>query len=260
MKPYKRTLLIIITALLPLSTSLAEDFVNWPNGAKAAVSLSYDDALNSQLDNAIPALNKYHFKGSFYLSVSNAPVYERLEEWRKAAKQGHELGNHTVNHPCRSSLPGREWVKPYANLDNYSLEQIEREIATTNAFLKAIDGETERTFTPPCIDDKVDNGKTSYWPILSKYFIGAKGVPMNLPKEQIELLMPSNVTGQQLIDFVSKAADQGHLASIVFHGIGGDHLMVSTQAHEELLQHLANNPKRYYVDSYVNIMRYAKQQ
>ena len=31
---------------------------SWPEGRKAAVSLSYDDALDSQLDNAIPALDR----------------------------------------------------------------------------------------------------------------------------------------------------------------------------------------------------------
>ncbi|WP_223270335.1 hypothetical protein [Colwellia sp. C1TZA3] len=38
---------------------------NWPNNKSATVSLAFDDALDSQLDNAIPALNKHNFKGSF---------------------------------------------------------------------------------------------------------------------------------------------------------------------------------------------------
>ena len=41
-----------------------------PNNALAAVSLSYDDPLNSQLNNAIPALDKYDLKGSFYLTMT----------------------------------------------------------------------------------------------------------------------------------------------------------------------------------------------
>ncbi len=96
----KRLLAVSLLGLVSLSQAQATDFVTWPSGAKAAVSLSYDDTLNSQLDNAIPALNKYDLKGSFYLSVANAPLRLRMEEWRQAAKQGHELGNHTIYHPC----------------------------------------------------------------------------------------------------------------------------------------------------------------
>ncbi len=38
----------------------------WPHGAKAAVSLAYDDALDSQLDNPLPALDRSGLKGSLY--------------------------------------------------------------------------------------------------------------------------------------------------------------------------------------------------
>ena len=40
----------------------------WPYGARAAVSLAYDDALESPLDHALPALDKLGLKGSFYLT------------------------------------------------------------------------------------------------------------------------------------------------------------------------------------------------
>ena len=53
----------------------AQEF-SWPEGRKAAVSLSYDDALDSQLDNAIPALKvdrggqvTYHGPGQLVVYV-----------------------------------------------------------------------------------------------------------------------------------------------------------------------------------------------
>ena len=46
----------------------------WPDGAQAAVSLRYDDAIKSQLDNAIPALNKSGFKGTFNLVLSSDQI------------------------------------------------------------------------------------------------------------------------------------------------------------------------------------------
>src|SRR5690606_6249404 len=86
-------------------TLAADKPFQWPNGAKAAINLAYDDAVPSQLDNAIPALNKYGLKGSFYLTLSAETVATRMAEWRKAAANGHELANHTLFHQCSAAGP-----------------------------------------------------------------------------------------------------------------------------------------------------------
>src|SRR5688572_24042868 len=65
------------------------------HGKKAAVVLTYDDALDVHLDHAIPALDSLGFKGSFYLSAAFPGSKNRIPDWRKAAANGHELGNHT---------------------------------------------------------------------------------------------------------------------------------------------------------------------
>jgi len=57
-----------------------EDPFKWPDGAKAAICLTYDDAIDSHLDVAIPDLNKYGFRGTFYMEGDNIRI-ERLEEW-----------------------------------------------------------------------------------------------------------------------------------------------------------------------------------
>ena len=98
---------------LALGTAMAQaPAFPWPDGQRAAVSLSYDDAVPSQLDNAIPALDRHGLKGTFYLILAAETVRERLEEWRAAARSGHELGNHSLFHQCSARGAGREWVKP----------------------------------------------------------------------------------------------------------------------------------------------------
>src|SRR5512138_1743299 len=88
---------MVSTAVLAVVSAAAwaqpPDFP-WPDGQRAAVSLAYDDSLPSQLDNAIPALDRHGLKGSFYLTLAADPVRDRLEDWRAAARNGHELGNH----------------------------------------------------------------------------------------------------------------------------------------------------------------------
>lgn len=87
-----------------------------------AVSLSYDDALDSQLDNAIPSLNHHNFRASFYIVPTSQSIRDRLSERREIALHGHELGNHTPYHPCSGSKPNCDWVKP----DFYSGDYLTR--------------------------------------------------------------------------------------------------------------------------------------
>src|SRR6185437_9409438 len=55
----------------------------WPDGARAAVSLTYDDGLDSQLDHALPALEAAGLKATFFLTHEN--VGARTPDWVRAA-------------------------------------------------------------------------------------------------------------------------------------------------------------------------------
>lgn len=253
---------IILAVIFSLPT-LAKGQLLWPNNAKAAVSLAYDDALNSQLDHVIPALNKLNLKASFYLTLNSSTVADRLSDWRKAAQQGHELGNHSINHSCRGSLTNREWVPEHNDLDKKYFDEIIQEVHTANAFLKAIDGKTIRTFTVPCTDKMVEN--KNYVQALNNTFVGIKSHVGQIPQNSRSINVmdapvwsPSGNSGAELIAYVQKAALHGTIANFTFHGIGGDHLSVSKKAHQELLDYLVKNKDIYWVDTYRNISLYVK--
>ena len=233
---------------------IAEETYDWPDGHRMAVSLSYDDAISSQLDNAIPALNSHGLKGSFYLTLASPIVKTRLAEWRAAAAQGHELGNHTIYHPCSASLPDRDWVASYYNIDDYVVAEIVHEAEVANSFLHAIDGRTERTFTPPC-NDIIVSGE-NYIPFVRDLFVAIKGHEDVAPGFAAAW-GPAGVSGADLIDRIEQEAASGtKLMNIIFHGVGGDYLAVSSEAHEELLAFLAANRDTYWTDTYINIMRH----
>lgn len=256
----------LITGLLSVQNVYADDSApafKWPNGQKAAVSLSYDDALNSQLDYAIPTLNKYGLKGTFYLSLASDTIVKRLPEWRAAAKRGHELGNHTLFHQCSKSKPGRDWVSVHRDLDGLSVAQMKDQVVMANAMLYAIDGKRERTFTAPCIDKEA--GGQNYIDAIKSEFVAIKleggGVTadMNsLDPYGVGVDFPADVTGQHLIDIVKQAAAKGTMANFTFHGVGGDQLTTSAEAHAELVKYLADNKDIYWVDTFVNEMKYVK--
>lgn len=258
-------LLIMITALDVSARELGyltilkdERAFMWPNGAKAAVTLAYDDALNSQLDNAIPALNKYGFKGSFYLTLASPVFQERKQEWQTIAQQGHELGNHTINHACRKSLPNRNWVDPNNDLDNKSVIELVTEINLANRILKQIDKQNIRTFALPC-GDRLAKGK-DYLAEISPLFVGIKSNVASIPKnmknvniKRVSVISAENLTGEQLIDLVKEAGSHRTMVNFTFHGVGGDHLSISSQAHKSLLAFLAKNKNDYWVDTFRNI-------
>ena len=72
------------------------------------------------LENAIPDLDSLHLKGTFYLADYLGNLQSQIPKWRTAAANGHELGNHTIYHPCEGGRPGREFVRPEVDLNNYS--------------------------------------------------------------------------------------------------------------------------------------------
>ena len=104
-------------------------------GQIAAIALTYDDALRSQLDIAIPQLDAAGFKGTFFLDGDITPA--DMLRWREAQRAGHELGNHSLFHPCpRAMLPDR---KNYFT-ENYDVDRMLGEIAAMNNVLFGIDG------------------------------------------------------------------------------------------------------------------------
>lgn len=236
----------------------------WPNGARAAVSLAYDDALDSQLDNALPALNKAGLKGSFYLQLSNPSVRERMTAWRAAAAQGHELGNHSLFHQCSKRVPGHDFVQPERNLDTTTVAQIRDQVTLANTMLTAIDGKTERTYTVPCGDTMAVDG--DYLSAIAGVFTAIKvgqgdGVVSSMQTVDplaVPVLAPVGLSGKELIAIVERAGARGTMVNFTFHGVGGDYLTTSNSAHEELLAYLAAHRAEYWTDTFLNIMRYTR--
>lgn len=73
-------------------------------GFKSAVTFTFDDSLSSQIDN-YPQLQATGVHMTFFLVGGNNPD---SPVWARAAKDGHELGNHTQHH-CRSNATGCAW-------------------------------------------------------------------------------------------------------------------------------------------------------
>jgi hypothetical protein len=78
------------------------------NGYQAAISLTFDDGDPSQLETAVPALVKRGLRGTFFLIANRI---KNLDDWKKAAQAGQEIGNHTLDHKHGWSLSQAEAVE-----------------------------------------------------------------------------------------------------------------------------------------------------
>src|SRR6476620_3694731 len=188
---------------------------------KCAVVITYDDAYDQQLDNAIPVLDSLGLKATFYITAFSNSMQTRLNDWKKIAANGHELGNHTLFHPCNGGK-GREWVNPDYDLSKYSVQRMIDETRMTNVFLEALDGKKKRTFAFTCGDMKI--GDSAFIEPLKNEFVAARAVRNQmhqLPEIDLYNLDCYIVNGEsadQMIGWVRQAVSSNSLLVILFHG------------------------------------------
>lgn len=71
----------------------------WFGGKKAALSLRFDDAHPTHIEKAVPMLNERGLIGTLLVNPGNSSYLDRKDIWEGAViQQGHELGDHTMNH------------------------------------------------------------------------------------------------------------------------------------------------------------------
>jgi peptidoglycan-N-acetylglucosamine deacetylase len=236
----------------------------WPDGARAAIVLTYDDALTSQLDNAVPALDEAGFKGTFFLSnVKQADV----PRWREAAADGHELGNHTMFHPCSAATYPTE---PRYTSEAYTAASMLKEIEQQNVLLTAIDGKDRHGLATPCGESRA--GGEDYIEALRAANLvdyvraaSASGeeVRVGIPSGDVMHIpargFPDTVTGQELIAYSEQARRDGGMAVFLFHGIGGDYLQTSNAAHRELIAWLVDHRDELWVATLAEVAQQTEQ-
>lgn len=257
---------LLITALMLIMTINAvsqEKGQHAWNRHQCAVALTYDDGLNVHLDLVAPALDSAGLKATFYIPGNALSLRNRLDDWRRLAKNGHELGNHTLFHPCAGDLPGRDWVNPDYDLSTYTMKRMLDEIRLANTLLQSIDGRKNRSFAYTCGETMVEgmrlNGE------ITDDFVGARGVvPKTMDIGEVVLFdvgafMVSGQTGEELMAMVEQARKDFSLIVFIFHGVGGEHAINFELAeHNKLLRYLKVNERDIWVAPLAEIADFVK--
>jgi peptidoglycan/xylan/chitin deacetylase (PgdA/CDA1 family) len=154
-----------------LSALEAEKKFSWPEGKHGAVSVTFDDARFSQIDNGLPILDEYGAKATFYVSINS--LEKRLDAWKKAVANGHEIGNHSLTHPCSGNF---SFAREKA-LENYTLNKMHYELEESNIIIERLLNVRPVSFAYPCGQKFVGRGLNvrSYAPVVAENFLTGRG-------------------------------------------------------------------------------------
>ena len=245
----KRQLSFCLICIFFCNTMIAQERIKpitWPDGKKAAVSLSFDDARLSQVDAGIPVLDEYNVKATFYLNIS--PMRERLDGWKKAVAAGHEIGNHSMTHPCSGNY---FWVAKDNELENFTMDQMRNNLLECNRLLKDELGVTATLFAYPCGQKYIGRGKNlkSYVPLVAELFASGRGWfeemnndPMFCDYAQLAGKEMDGKTFEEILTHISGAKAHGDWLLLAGHEMGEEGMQTTRISMLRKLIEYANDP------------------
>lgn len=233
---------------------------SWPEGRSCAMSLSFDDARTSQVDVGIPLLDQYGVKGTFFVLPGNLEA--RLEGWKRAVSAGHEIGNHTVNHPCTGNFVSARKKA----LEDYTLAKMHFELVEANRRIKEALGVLPTTFAYPCGEKFVGRGldTRSYVPLVAEMFIAGRGYPdeaFNDPAfcdlAQLMGMKIDDTTFEEIVSVLKKAQKEGQWVIFVSHEVGKEGPQTTREdVLTRLLQYTQNSDNEIWVQPIGIVAKY----
>ena len=235
----------------------------WPNGKRAAVSLSFDDSRVSQIDAGLAVLRKEGVKATFYVQAPG--VEKRLEGWKTAVAEGHEIGNHTVTHPCTGNYP----FSRNNALEDYDLKRMAREMDDNNQQIHRLLGVTSKDFAYPCGLKFVGRGREtkSYVPLVAERFLSGRGYLDEGPSDPsfVDLAQAmgtpfDDLTFDQMKKLVDEVVQTGSWVIFVGHEMGSrGYQTTDLQALDQLCRYLKDPASGIWLGTVEQIGQYVRQ-
>jgi len=234
----------------------------WPKGKRAALSLTFDDARVSQAQVGLSLLDRYGVKATFY--VSPGPFQTHLPAWKQALANGHEIGNHSLRHPCTGNFA---FARDKA-LEDYTLAQMERELKEANRVIESAVSVRPTTFAYPCGQKFVGRGAHlhSYVPLVARMFQAGRGW-MDEAANDPAFCDPAQLLGVELDgrDFaaarklIDTAVENGSWLVFAGHEIGeGGRQTTRIDTLEAICQYAQDPNNATWIDTVQNIVRYVR--
>lgn len=214
----------------------------------AAISYTFDDGLRDQYTHAVPMLNEFGFKGTFFVIPGRvAPSVAEAErrqndkrawggitwaELREMSAQGHEIASHTWSHRALPKL---------------APEEVESELS------KAFDAIKNHIDRPPLTIAFPFNQSTAEIKITAlKYHVASRNYQTGVGGAKTTLEWFNNWADKQVRE---------HTWGIIMaHGIErGYAAFTDPEIFREHLRCVKNREKEIWVDTFANVARYARE-
>ena len=263
----KIPLAFYILSLVMSVELLAANSSHFPEGKTCAVTLSYDDALPVHYNHVAPLLESNDMRATFFLPIR---FLESPDKWKLVASKGHELGNHSLFHPCRRTAEFESWLAEYYDLQEYTPGRFRDELHVANQFLDLLDGGKARTYGNTCTNLTIGDGEDEVPmdPILEEMFVASRGEVTNKPVDperpvfsRLGHYSGDAKTFEQLKAEIEAAREQGAWIIYMFHGVGeGTHyLFISTEEHRQLIEWLHEEKDTIWTAPMVQVAQYLKE-
>lgn len=130
----RNIILCILSAIILFSVCVSNTSAEENKVYKKKISLTFDDGPHPKYTREVlDILDSYNIKATFFIIGSNAELYPELV--KEEMQKGHEIGNHTYNHP---------------NMKKISYEELAKEIKKNEEVLFNLTGKVPTLFRPPC--------------------------------------------------------------------------------------------------------------
>lgn len=219
---FRAIFVLLLLSPLILTAQEREQF-EWPEGKTFALSLSFDDARLSQPDGGIALLDEFGVKATFF--VVPADVEKRLQGWKNAVRMGHEIGNHTLTHPCSGNYP---WSREKA-IEDFTLDRMRKEAIDANERIESLLGIKPAVFAYPCGQTFVGRGAgtRSYVPVIAELFLLGRTYrdkiandPLFCDFAQITGIEMDNTDFEEILPILENARRSGQWVVLAGHEIG----------------------------------------
>lgn len=235
---------------------------SWPDGKTMALSFTFDDAYYSHIDSIVPLLDRYEIKATFYVSMWR--LAPREEAWKKAISNGHEIGNHTYNHPCS----GNHDFITGNSLEDYTIQRMRFELYSANEFIEEMLGVCPVSFAYPCGATFIGRGTgvESYVPLVSEIFESGRlyGESMVNPAlcdmAQLPAEMLDGKSFDEIKDLIEKAKSSGNWLILAGHDTGeGKKEASSLSVIEAICEYSLDPSNGIWIDNIHNIASFIRE-
>ncbi|TAH27711.1 MAG: hypothetical protein EAZ07_00515 [Cytophagales bacterium] len=250
---YLMFLSIVSYAQNPIKYTIAK----WLDNKKAAVSITFDDAINGQFTEGLSILDANNIKGTFFITSQN--VTSQLGSWSlvlKAYRNKHEIANHTITH---------------ASLANLSEVDINKEITSCNDAIYNNIKSNSQTFAYPNGSGGGDSeADIKVRKILKKYFIGARAVGGDFnsydffdnEENYFKVRSPMISNGDNSSSIANKlsgAINAGGWFCPTYHGIENGWIIVPKVLFDQHIKEILKRKDDIWVSTFENVIKYHRE-